>query len=95
MAFPFLCGISRCIGWSRIDLISQPQEFGPLLRGGDYAVVVDPVAQHFDLEHQQLHPDVLSRQKPMRQKGEKNEPKIEFHAQPTILHRTHILLIFI
>jgi hypothetical protein len=29
----------------------------------------------------------------MRQKGEKNEEKIEFHAQPTILHRMHILLI--
>ena len=31
----------------------------------------------------------------MRQKGEKNEDKIEFHARPTILHRMHILLISI
>ncbi|MBN2700374.1 MAG: hypothetical protein JXR29_02880, partial [Methylothermaceae bacterium] len=28
-------------------------------------------------------------------KGEKNEQKIECHAQPTILHRMHILLISI
>ena len=47
------------------------------------------------LAPQQLHPDVVFRQEPVRQKGEKNEEKIEFHAQPTILHRTHILLISI
>jgi len=78
-----------------VDLTSQPQELGPLLRRGDDALVVDPVTQHLDLKHQQQHPDVVFRQKPMRQKGEKYEEKIEFHAQPTILHRTHILLISI
>jgi hypothetical protein len=33
---------------------SQPQQHGPLLRGGNNALVVDPVIQHPDLEHQQL-----------------------------------------
>jgi hypothetical protein len=56
-----------------VDLISQPQELSPLLGRGDNTLVVDPVAQHFDLEYQQLHPDVVFRQKPMREKGEKNE----------------------
>jgi hypothetical protein len=78
-----------------VDSTSQPQEIGPLLGRGDNALIVYPVAQHFDLEHQQLHPDIVFRQKLMRQKGEKNKEKIYFHAQPTILHRIHILLISI
>lgn len=58
--------------------------------------VVDQVFRFdFDLEHQQLHPDVVFRQKPVRQKDEKNEQKIEFHIQSVILNRTHILLISI
>jgi len=76
-----------------ISFPSRRQELGPFLRRGDDALVVNPVAQHFGLEHQQLHADIVFRQEPMRQKGEKNEQKIEFHAQPTILHRMHILLI--
>jgi hypothetical protein len=44
-----------------VDLVSQPEELGPLLRSGDNALVVDPVAQHFDLKHQQLHADVVFR----------------------------------
>jgi len=83
------------IGDVVVDLISQPQELGPLLRGGNNTLVVDPVTQHPDLKHQQLHPDVVFRQEPMRQKGENYEQKIEFHAQPTILRRMHILLISI